>query len=274
MRLLLAIILLPTLLSAEPKQPLPPLRIDAESFKSREADIRAVCESAARELVRHFPEKHKLEPILLKRGDHGPIVLFNRNDRGEIILRLDTGGTYWSQYAYQYAHEFCHVLCGFDEDAPQNLWFEETLCETASLFSMRAMARSWKDNPPYPNWRDYRDSLRQYADDVVNKRKHLPELTRLGVPAFYQKHKDTLHKTATGRELNGAFAVTLLPLFEADPSRWESVRWINSSPSPKSETFQQYLSKWHHAVPDRHRVFVKQIAIQFGIRILDPPKKP
>jgi hypothetical protein len=264
MRALLLLTLLPMLAIAEGVQPLPPLRIDAGPFKASEADIRKVCESAALELIRHFPEKHKLEPILLKRGEHGPIVLFNRNDRGEIVLRLDTGETYWSQYAYQYAHEFCHVLCDYDEDASQNLWFEETLCETASLFAMRAMARTWKDNPPYPNWTDYRDSLRAYADDVVNKRTHLAELTRLGLPRFYTRHQDTLSRNATQRELNGAMAVALLPLFEADPSRWEALRWLNSSPSPKTETFPQYLSKWHQAAPARHKEFTKVIADQFG----------
>lgn len=271
MHLLFAIALLPSLALAEPVQSLPPLRIEAGPFKASEKDIRKVCESAALELVRYFPEKHDLEPILLKRGDHGPIVLFNRNDRGEIVLRLATGETYWSQYAYQYAHEFCHVLCGYDEDAAQNLWFEETLCETASLFSMRAMARTWKKNPPYAHWSDYRDSLRGYADSVINKRTLLPELTRLGLPAFYKKHQNTLHKNPTERELNGTIAVALLPLFEVEPSCWEAVRWLNSSPSPKGETFQQYLAKWHRSAPERHKPFIKTIARQFGFQVPETP---
>ncbi|MCP6756902.1 hypothetical protein NL533_35270, partial [Klebsiella pneumoniae] len=79
-----------------------------------------------------------------------------RNDAREIVLKLDTSNTFWSQYAYQFAHEFCHVLCGYREDDPGTQWFEETLCETASLFVLRAMAREWKTAPPYPHWKDYR----------------------------------------------------------------------------------------------------------------------
>lgn len=59
-----------------------------------------------------------------------------------------------------------------------------------------------------------------------------------------------------------------LPLFEAEPSRWEAVRWLNSSPSRKGETFQHYLSKWHRAAPNRHEPFIKLVANQFGITLL------
>ena len=50
-------------------------------------------------------------------------------------------------------------------------------------------------------------------------------------------------------------------------ARWEAVRWLNSSPSPKDETFEQYLNKWYHAVPKRHRAFVKQVATLYGQKV-------
>ena len=36
-----------------------------------------------------------------------------------------------------------------------NSWLEESLCETASLFTLRAMSRSWSIAPPYPAWKNY-----------------------------------------------------------------------------------------------------------------------
>jgi hypothetical protein len=48
------------------------------------------------------------------RPQNGPVALFRRNDRGEIVVRLDTEKTYWSQCWYQFAHDICHVLCGFN----------------------------------------------------------------------------------------------------------------------------------------------------------------
>jgi len=242
----------------------PLYRIEIEGFEAREADVRAVLDSAARELWPFFPD-YQIKPIVVTRGYDGPITLYRPNSRGEIVMRLATRRTYWCQYAYQFAHELCHVLCGYDKDYAGNKWFEETLCETASLFVLRAMARTWKDEPPYPNWRDFRDSLRSYADDVMRKREHVFEIYQRGLPAFYRTHKKTLRAHPCQRDLNGAMAVVLLGLFEQEPERWEAVRWLNSEPSPQGETFGEYLQRWHDAVPERHKAFVARIAELYGV---------
>ncbi|MDG1670574.1 MAG: hypothetical protein P8H96_06890, partial [Akkermansiaceae bacterium] len=117
-------------------------RIEAKTFESGEADIRKVLEYTARPLWKNFPG-YKVEPMVITKSNSGPIVIFQRNARQEIVVKLDTHKTYWSQYAYQWAHELCHVLCGFREDGRENKWFEETLCELSSLFCMRAMVLDW-----------------------------------------------------------------------------------------------------------------------------------
>ncbi|MCS5628218.1 MAG: hypothetical protein NZ935_11590 [Planctomycetes bacterium] len=247
-------------------RPLPSYRVEAAGFKSAELDIKAVCDSAAGELWRHL-KPYKLEPFVVKRGHEGPFFSFVKNSRGELEILLDTGETYWSQYAYQFAHEFFHLLCGSAERDPGNLWFEETLGETASLFVLRAMARSWKTKPPYPHWADYRDSLRQYADNIVLKRARVSEIHQKGLVSFYRKHSEGLQKQCCNREVNGAMALVLLRLFEEKPARWDAVRWLNSSPRQNGETFQQHLRKWRDAVPKRHRAFVEQLAGLFGVSI-------
>jgi hypothetical protein len=251
---------------AEKPLKLPPYRIDPREFESSEADIRAVCDSAGRELWRHFPD-YTIEPFVVVRGKQGPITLYKRNDAREIVLKLDTGNTFWSQYAYQFAHEFCHVLCGYRDDDQGTQWFEETLCETASLYVLRAMAKSWKTAPPYSNWKDYRDSLREYADDVISKRKHLSEIHEKGLPAFRVAHADELRKNPNTRELNGAMAVVLLHYFEEDPSRWEAVRWINAEPSPAGDTFEKFMARWHAAAPEKQRANIAAIGKLFGVPI-------
>lgn len=244
----------------------PVYRLEAETFGASEADIRAVFDSAGGELWRFFPD-YRIDPIVVTRGHSGPITLFQRNDRGEIVMRLDTEKTYWSQYAYQFAHEFCHVLCGFKAGDQGNKWFEETLCETASLFVMRAMSRTWKTSAPYANWKDYRDSLRDYVDNILRKREKVYEIYEKGLPAFYRAHQAALEKEPSSRELNGAMALVLLHLFEEQPERWEAVRWLNSSPPRAGETFPAYLQKWHNAAPKQHKPFVEKIARLFGISI-------
>ena len=246
--------------------PMPPYRIEAEGFEAREADIRAVLDSAGGELWRFFPGT-KIEPILVSRGHQGPITLYKRNDRHEIVVHLDTGKTFWSQYAYQFAHEFCHILCGYKQAYEGNKWFEETVCETASVFVMRAMARSWRTAPPYPNWKDYHDSLRDYADDVLRGRDKACEIFGRGLPEFYRAHKAALEKEPGSRELNGAMSIVLLHLLEERPQRWEAVRWLNASTPRDGDTLAAYFQKWHDAAPARHQPFVERIAESFGVSI-------
>jgi hypothetical protein len=256
---------------AAPKKSVPLYRIDASDFGASEADIRAVCDSAAKQLWQHFPE-YELEPFVVTRGNGSPIVLFQRNDAKEIVLKLNTSNTFWSQYAYQFGHEFCHILCRYRPSDGKNLWFEETLCETASLYVLRGMARDWKKEPPYRNWADYRDSLREYADDVIRKRANVQQIYVGGMPAFYTKHAADLRKEATNRELNGAMGVILLAMFEEQPARWEAIRWLNHTPAPKDETFAAYLSRWHAAVPEKHQPFVADVAKLYGQTLVPADK--
>lgn len=248
---------------------MPPYRVDASGFADSEQDIRAVCDSAGRELWRHFPD-HRLEPFVVVRGRGGPITLFDRNPHREIVVQLDTGDRLWCQYAYQFAHEFCHLLCGFRPGDPSNQWFEETLCELASLYAIRGMARSWRANPPYPHWRDYRDSLRDYADQTMSRRPHVEEIVRIGLPAFYAKHEAALRTMPVDRDLTGSIAVVLLECFERRPDRWGAVRWLNDRKTEAVRPFDSYLADWHETVPEAHRPFVAEIATLFGRTIGKP----
>ena len=259
-------LLLPAAAQEPAKPNLPLYRVDASDFEASEADIRAVCDSAVKQLWRHFLD-YELEPFVVTRGKQSPIVLYQRNDRKEIVLKLDTSNTFWSQYAYQFGHEFCHILCRYRPSDGQNLWFEETLCETASLYVLRGMARDWKKDPPYRHWADYRDSLRDYSDDLIRKRTHVREIHATGLAAFYRTHADELRKNATNRDLNGAMAVILLARLEEEPEHWEAVRWLNDSPASQDEHFAAYLSRWHAAAPEKHQPFIADVAELFGQKI-------
>ena len=131
------------------------------------------------------------------------------------------------------------------------------------------MARTWKSAPPYDNWRDYRDSLRDYADDVIRKREGVNRRsTASGLPAFYRSASGPqLEKEPCDREVNGAMSIVLLRLFEEQPEHWEAVRWLNSTPPQTGDTFQAYLQHWHDAVPARHQAFVKKVGGLYGIAI-------
>ena len=238
------------------------IRPNKNGWGAAPADVKAVLHSAARPLWKQFPDR-ELKPILVN-PKGGPIVLFRRGENGEYFVRLDTGQQFWSQYAYQFAHEMCHILAKYDEDVHRNKWFEESLCETASLFALRAMAEQWKTKAPYPNWRGYSTSLKQYADDRIAA-SQLPEGQTLA--GWFADHEATLYREATNRKLNNVVAVQLLPLLEEEPGRWESITWLNEAKSTQSQTFGDYLADWHKHAPQKHRAFVKSVGERFGVEV-------
>ncbi|MEA3368409.1 MAG: hypothetical protein U9R68_09885, partial [Planctomycetota bacterium] len=145
-----------------------------------------------------------------------------------------------------------------------NKWFEESVCETASLFALRRMAEVWKTDPPYPNWRDYAPHLREYAGNRT-KDARLPADTTLA--DWYARHADHLRKEACDRPKNEIVAGALLPLFEEKPARWAAVQYLNAAAKPEPRSFGQYLAAWHANCPAAHRPFVRRVADLFGIRL-------
>ena len=255
--------------NADSKQSLK-IKINPENFNASRADIEAVCRSAGDQLLKQMEGVPTLT-VQVSRGHHGPIALFKRGKEGEYLVKLATEKTFWAQYAYQFSHEICHVLCGYENDYRGNLWFEESLCETASLYCLRAMSREWRTTPPYGNWRSYSPALSDYADNIQKGRDDYIEILRIGLPAYYRKHAAHLSGNPTDRKKNGAIALVLLTLLERSPEHWNAIRWLNSSPSPEGETFLQYLTKWHRAAPKEHTDFIEATASLFGISLPELP---
>lgn len=238
------------------------LRVAPDGWgKASPADVESVLRSAAGTLAPFF-DGRPIEPVLVVRGREGPIVHYRRNVLKEVVMKLDTQDLYWCQYSYQFAHEFTHVLAGFNAGWNGNKWFEETVCETASLFSLRRMAELWRKDPPNPVWKSYAPRFAEYAGDVIDSRSQV-SASRLG--DFYRKNAATLRNNPVDRPLNGAIAAVLLPLFESSPEQWRAVSWLNSAPSPEGESFDGYLKKWLRAVPDRHKAFVREIMNLFQV---------
>ncbi len=242
---------------------LPAFRIIPEGWGEASLEnLTAVARSTLAVLWRYFPNR-QIEPFVITHVSSVPMVHYERNARHEIILDLATEGMLWCQFAYQLAHEFCHILANFDNDGRTNLWFEETLCETASLFTLRHLAQAWEKDPPYPNWQSYAPSLTEYAAKVVRGREKIPSH---GLARFHHEHEADLRANPMNRALNGSMAVWLLELFEQEPAHWEAITWLNSTPSPVRESFTAYLAKWIRAAPGAHQPFIAKVRAAFGIQ--------
>lgn len=237
-----------------------PLKPDA--WHASMPDVQKVLASAAGEIWKNFPERN-LPPIEVE-PQGGPVTNFRRGLHGEYLVQLDTSGLQWSQYAYQFAHEFCHIMCNYRQGNRNNKWFEESLCEMASIYSLRAMAQTWKTDPPYPNWKNYAPALQNYADDLI-KKGQLPEGKTLA--QWFAGQREALVKDPLQREKNRVLAVALLPMFEQAPEHWQAVQYLNLGDTGWARSFEICLADWEAQCPERDKAFVREIAKKLGIEV-------
>jgi len=135
------------------------------------ADIAAVLKSAAFEIWRYCLHT-KLEGIDVYYRPDQPQTDFKRTSSGRIGIGLSARDTHWAQYGFQFAHEFCHALANYSGNPQKlvrysqqaNLWLEESLCETASLFTLKAMSRSWRDRSSLSGLAELRSLVNNYVE--------------------------------------------------------------------------------------------------------------
>jgi hypothetical protein len=225
-------------------------------------DIQQVLASTAAALTAHIPRR-TFPVIQVTRTTADPITLYELAPSGAIQVRLNVQDCYWAQFAFQFGHELCHILCGHSAPRDPNAWFEETICEVASLFVLGQMAEAWRTNPPYPNWASYSSSLRQYRDDRMRE-ACLP--AHKSLPEFLQENEASLRHDPHQRQLNLAMATCVIGLFEAGPKHWEAIDGLNRTRGGVSRSFAKYLNDWYSAAHENHRGFIRSIAGLFGER--------
>lgn len=236
------------------------IRVEGEGWGTPRRDaIETVLYSVADELMSRLPKKLS-RPILVTHTDANPVALYERGSHGEYLIRLHAQGESWHLYVYEFAHEFCHILSNYDENiAPgvprHNQWFEETLCETASLFTLKTLAQSWKETPPGPEMAAEADKLRRFFDLLISEgHRRLPPHTPLGI--WLSENQEQLRNDPYLREKNEVVANLLLPLFQASPENWDALTYLNLDPADARNSLQEYLQHWYRNSPSEHRAFI------------------
>lgn len=224
------------------------VRIKPKGFLMEEWELRNLFKPT----LEMFP-KAKDPPLFISYSRNGPITLFQRTPRGEVAIQLNCRDRYYAQFIYQFAHELGHVRANFEPVDHENKWLEETLCETASLFALRKLSTHWETNAPNKALKNYRESLSSYAGTVMKSRE---TLTLKTAPAFYRKHRDTLRKHSTKRDLNGAFANLILPMLEANANHWKA---LATFPRVKGATLEGHFKAWRKASPKEHHDFLVKL---------------
>ncbi len=262
-----------SLAHADPGEPLPPkaqhlnskkmglsLEVQEGGWGSAQKEaIETVLYSVADELLSRLPKK-LAAPIVVSHTDNGPVALYERGPAGEYRVQLHASGENWHLYVYEFAHEFCHILSNYEanvgpDTTKYNQWFEETLCETASLFTLKNLAATWEVSPPAPQWSEQARKLRRFFDHLVAEgHRQLPPHTPLG--AWLQENEEGLRHDPYLRNKNEVLANLLLPLFQENPQNWAALNYLNLDPSDARNSLGEYLGHWYENAPFEHKEFI------------------
>lgn len=233
-------------------------------------DIERVLYSVAAELEPYFPHG-KMPPIKVEHGDDTPIALYEKVSGGQYVILLTAKDRHWSQIAYQFAHELTHVLSNFDNGAwrrakaqDPNQWFEESMCEAASLFALKQMAITWETSPPYEQWKSYAPALRRYAEDMTRE-SHRVLPAGVTLASWFSKNEKAVRTDPYKRASNEIVAMRLLALLEQHPESWGAVSYLNRDSQTADTDIGEYLQRWYDSCPDPHKAFVEQVMAELGV---------
>ncbi len=246
------------------------IRVQNGGFGASPADIKAVLQSTAGELWRYCPNLRLPGIDVYRRGDH-PHTDSELTAEGRIAIGLAVKDNHWAQYSFQFAHEYCHALINYNNNHTKvasharypNLWLEESLCETASLFTLRALSRSWRIAPPYAAWRDYAPWFVAYAEErLALPEHHLPAGTSFVV--WFRANEPALRQDSTRRDRNTIIAAQLLPIFEKEPRGWGALAFFRRAANP-NQSLSRHFADWRSSCPRELQQFVGKLAAVFDI---------
>ena len=228
---------------------------------ARTDDVQVLLEDTASHVnnLLRIPFTGTIQVIQAPSKEQYPMTHYRRIPEGPITIQLASRDTYWAQFAYQFSHEFCHVMSGYERlrNNP-NKWFHESICEMASIFTLRRMSETWLDRPPRPDWSDYASSLAQYAEERLTREKvQLPHDVTLR--DWVSAREDKLRGDPYLRDLNAIIAYAMLPLYEENPGGWNAIPELPISHAK----LHTYLLEWNSNVAQEERDFVSSISTMF-----------
>jgi hypothetical protein len=244
------------------------LRVEGGGWGSGSSEkIEAVLYSVANALLSRFPNK-LVAPVVITHTEGNPIALYHRGPAGEYLVRLHATDERWHLYVFEFAHEFCHLLSNFDANVDgntrkHNQWFEESLCEAASLFALDNLASAWEHAPAGYGLPERAAKLRSFFNLLIGE-EHRQLPPQVHPAAWLDAHEGQLRGDPYLRDKNDLVAKLLLPLFQGNPKSWDAIGYLNLDPAAPGATLAEYLSHWHQRVPLEHKTFVAGVINIFG----------
>ncbi len=189
---------------------------------------------------------------------------------GEVFnVYLKSYGDDWRRYVSVYSHELCHVLDANSRTPQSYRWFEEALCQVASLYTLRTLSERWAESDSSYK-RAYAPKLREYFDFLLlRKESELPRGHSLA--SWYSNHGNGLRNRWENYSQNDVIARKLFPYFLAYPGAWDSLTWLREAGDARD--LAEYFARWQFAAPVHHRPFIRVLASEFGY-VLAPTDAP
>jgi hypothetical protein len=275
-RLSLVIVFLATLAAASGAAALPAtgdagglhIRVaDGEWGEASSRQVEAVLRAVAEDLLARTGAVPDLS-IVVSHTPRNPIVLYGRGENGEYRVLLHASGFQWDLYVYEFAHELCHILSNYDRNAAdgvprRNQWFEESLCEMASLYALETLGQRWQSQPPTPGWDERAAQLQRFFHRLVAERHRRLAPTE-SLAGWVRDNEPLLRRDPYQRDKDDLVGLALLPLFEGSSAGWRAVRYLNLDTADREAGFADYLRHWYDHAPMGDKAFVERVRELFS----------
>jgi hypothetical protein len=191
------------------------------------------------------------QPTRLRVDEHtsGPPAVWLHPDGSSMAwLIVDVGERAWSQLAYQFGHELGHVMANswqpFAKPALPCQWIEESLVEAFSIRGLGRLAKSWKEDPPFPHDNAYGDAVADYRHNIIQRYSALADEQGLSKnPAkWFAENRSEIE--APGHPLSGPASLTVLTEYEREPSSVEGLGALNRWPGRSGVPIEEYFRQW------------------------------
>lgn len=229
---------------------------------AEKADVLKVLNFTKKIMDSFFNRSFPCDIFVYQKTSGSPRTLFDKSPSGAYQINLNVTDTYWSQYVYQFSHEYCHVRTNHCITNSRTQWFEEVVCELASICALREMAKAWKIKPPYPHWENYAESLSTYAENILSDPLHkIPSDVSFDV--WFKGQISLLEKDPYMRDSNTIIAIELLPIFDAYPSIWNSITYWHGWGKDEGSDIQVSMQRWLDLIPLKNKSGAEAVAAVF-----------
>lgn len=234
---------------------------------ARPEEIELVLNIVADQILIHFPGR-KLSPITVSPTAHNPVVLFQKSADDRYQVHLAAKGQKWAEYIYEFSHELFHIVANYQNNAPPktatHLWLEESLCESASVYTLKKLSLTWEETPPVIAWASYASTLKQFTRRLLGEQQHyLPP--DLSLTRWLEENERYLITDPYLRDKNALVANLFLPLLEQNQD-WEAIAFLNGAEHVDHLAFRDYLAGWHERTPPEHQELTRRAMQIFGFQ--------